>query len=97
MEFVGLDPFSSSCASLCTSTGTSEFLGSDHSVVSTAVSVNTTSEDHGVQKWNFYKADRQHFSAVCDQTLSSFSISLDYAYCLFETSVREAVLEAGPD
>jgi len=29
-------------------------------------------------------------------TLGSFSITLDYAYCLFEMSVREAALEAIP-
>jgi len=85
---------SSSCASLCTSTVTSEFLGSDHSVVLTAVKANTLPEDIGVSKWNFGKADWQKFSAACDQTLHSFSISLDYAYCLFETNVREAALEA---
>jgi len=28
--------------------------------------------------------------------MTSFSISLSYAYCLFETSVREAALEAIP-
>jgi len=42
------------------------------------------------------KADWQKFSAACDQTLTSFSISLSYAYCLFETSVRKAALEAIP-
>jgi len=87
---------SSSCASLCTCTVTSEFLGSDHSIVLTNVNANTTLEDHGVPKWNFSKADWQKFSAACDQTSPSFSISLSYAYCLFETSVREAALEAIP-
>jgi len=87
---------SCSCASLCTSTVTSEFLGSDHSVVLTAVKASTTPEDLGVPKWNFSKADWQKFSAACDHTLGSFSISLDYAYCLFETSVLEAALEAIP-
>jgi len=87
---------SSSHASPCNSTVTSEFLGSDHSVVSTAVKASTTPEDLGVPKWNFGKADWQKFSAACDQTLGSFSISLDYAYCLFETSVQEAALEAIP-
>jgi len=82
---------SSSCASLCTCTVTSEFFGSDHSIVLTNVNANTTPEDHGVPKWNFSKADWQKFSAACDQT---FSISLSYAYCLFETSVREAALDA---
>ena len=76
---------SSSCASLCTSTVTSEFLGSDHSVVLTAVEASTTPG----------KADWQKFSAACDHT-SPFSISLDCAYCLYETSVREAALEAIP-
>ena len=87
---------SSSCASLCNSTVTSEFLGSDHSVVLTAVKASTTPEDLGVPKWNFGKADWQKFSVTCDHTLGSFSISLDYVYCLFETSVREAALEAIP-
>jgi len=87
---------SSSCASLCTSTVTSEFLGSDHLVVLTAVKASTMPEDLGVPKWNFGKADGQKFSAACDHTLGSFSISLDYAYCLFETSVREAALEGIP-
>jgi len=87
---------SSSHASPCNSTVTSEFLGSDHSVVSTAVKASTTPEDLGVPKWNFGKADWQKFSAACDQTLGSFSTSLDYAYCLFETSVQEAALEAIP-
>jgi len=41
---------SSSCASLCASTVTSEFLGSDHSVVLTAVKANTTRDDQGVPK-----------------------------------------------
>jgi len=85
---------SSSYASLCTYMVTSEFLGSDHSVVLTAVNANTSPEDHGVPKWNFSKAKWQQFSAAYDQTLSSFSISLDYGYCLFKTSVREAALEA---
>jgi len=71
-------------------------LGSDHSIVSTNVNANATLEDHGVPKWNFSKAGWQKFSATCDQTLTSFSISLSYAYCLFETSVREAALEAIP-
>jgi len=62
----------------------------------TAVKASTTPEDIGVPKWNFGKADWQKFSAACDRTLGSFSISLDYAYCLFETSVREAALEAIP-
>jgi len=87
---------SSSCASLCTSTVTSEFLGSDHSVVLTAVKASTMPEDFGVPKWNFGKADWQKFSAVYDHTLGSFSISLDYGYCLFETRVRVAALEAIP-
>ena len=87
---------SSSYASLCTCTVTSEFLGSDHSIVLTNVNANTTPEDHGVPKWNFSKADWQKFSAACDQNLPSFYISLSYAYCLFETSVREAALEAIP-
>jgi len=68
---------SSSYASLCTSVVTNEFLGSDHSVVLTAVNANTSPEDHGVPKWNFSKAKWQQFSAAYDQTLSSFSISLD--------------------
>jgi len=84
---------SSSCASLCTCTVTSEFLGSDHSIV-TNVNANTTPEDHGVPKWNFSKAGWQKFSAACDQTFTYFFISPSYAYCLFETSVREAALEA---
>jgi len=79
---------------LCTCTVTSEFLGSDHSIVLTNVNANTTPEDHGVLKWNFSKADWPKFSAACDQPLPSFSISLSYAYCLFETNVREAALEA---
>jgi len=83
---------SSSYASLCTCTVTSEFLGSDHSIVLTNVNANTTPEDHGVPKLNFSKADWQKFSAACDQTLTSFSTSLSYAYYLFETSVREAKL-----
>jgi len=87
---------SSSCASLYTSTVTSEFLGSDHSVILMAVKASTTPDDHGVPKWNFGKADWQKFSAACDHTLGSFSILLDYAYCLFETSVREAALEDIP-
>jgi len=87
---------SSSCASLCTCTVTSEFLGSDHPIVLTDVNANTTPEYHGVPKWNFSKADWQKFSAACDQTLTSFSISLSCVYCLFETSVREAALEAIP-
>jgi len=87
---------SSSCASLCTSTVASKFLGRDHSVVSTVVKASTMPEDLGVPKWNFGKANWQKFSAACDHTLGSFSISLDYAYCLFETSVREAALEAIP-
>jgi len=58
--------------------------------------VNNTPEDHGVPKWNFSKADWQKFSSACDQTLTYFSISLSYAYCFFETSVREAALEAIP-
>ena len=41
---------SSSYASLCTSMVTSEFLGSDHYVVLTAVNANTSPEDHGVPK-----------------------------------------------
>jgi len=85
---------SSSYASFCTCTVTSEFLGSDHSIVLTNVNANTTPEDHGVPKWNFSKVDWQKFSAACDQTLTSFSNSLGYAYCLFETSAREAALEA---
>jgi len=85
---------SSSYASLCTCTVTSEFLGSDHSVVSTAVKANTTPEDQGIPKWNFSKADWRKFTAACNQTLSSFFISLHYANCLFETSLREAALEA---
>ena len=60
---------SSSYASLCTCTVTSEVLGSDHSVVLTSVNANTTPEDHGFPKWNFSKADWQKFSAACDQTL----------------------------
>jgi len=87
---------SSSCASLCTSTVTSEFLGSDYSVVLTAVKASTTTEDLGVPKWSFGKADWQKFGAACDHTLGSFSISLDYAYCLFEMRVRESALEAIP-
>ena len=83
---------SSSYASLCTCTVTSEFLGSDHSIVLTYVKANTTPEDHGVPKWNFSKADWQKFSAACDQTLTSFSISLSYAYCLFEISVLATIL-----
>jgi len=55
-------------------------LGSDHSIVLTNVNANTTPEDHGVPKWNFSKADWQKFNAACDQTLTSFSISLSYAY-----------------
>jgi len=70
-------------------------LGSDHSIVLTNVNANTTPEDHGVPKWNLSNSDWQKFSAACDQTLP-FSISLGYAYCLFETSVREAALEASP-
>jgi len=62
----------------------------------TAVKASTTPEDFGVPKWNFGKADWQKFRAACDHTLGSFSISLDYAYCLFETSVRELALEAIP-
>jgi len=104
LSFTGRDAWSlldlvlvpSSCASLCTSTVTSEFLGSDHSVVLTAVKASTMPEDLCVPKWNFGKADGQKFMAACDLTLGSFSISLDYAYCLFETSVREAALEAIP-
>ena len=94
MSLLDVTLVSSSCAFLCTSKVKSEFLGSDHSVVLTAVKANTTPEDQGVPKWNFSKADWQKFSAACNQTLGSFSISLDYAYCLFETSVREAYLEA---
>jgi len=48
---------SSSCASLCTSTVTSEFLGRDHSVLLKAVKASTTPEDLGVPNWNFGKAD----------------------------------------
>jgi len=87
---------SSSFASLCTCTVTSEFLGSDHSIVLTNVNANNTPDDHGVSKWNFSKADWQKFSAASDQTLTSFSMSLSYSYCLFKTSVREAGLEAIP-
>jgi len=87
---------SSSYASLCTCTVTSEFLGSDHSIILTNVNANTTPEDHGVSKWNFSKADWPKFSATCDQTLTSFSISLSYACCLFETNVCETALEAIP-
>jgi len=87
---------SRSCASLCTSTATSEFLGSDYSVVLTAVMASTTPEDLGVPKWNCGKADWQKFGPAFDKTLGSFSISLDYTYCLFETSVRETALEAIP-
>ena len=71
---------SSSCVSLCTFTVTSEFLGSDHSIVLTNVNANTTPEDHGVPKWKFSKADWQKFSSACDQTLTSFSIALSYAF-----------------
>jgi len=88
---------SSSYASLCTWTVTSKILGSDHSIVIASVNVNTMPEDHGVPKWNFSKADWQIFSAACYQTLASFSIPLGYAYCIFETSVREAPLEAIPN
>jgi len=49
---------------------TSEFLGSDHSVVLTAVNSNTKPDDLGIPKWNFSKADWKHFSAACDETLS---------------------------
>jgi len=56
--------------------------------------VNNTPEYHGVPEWNFSKADWQKFNAACDQTLTSFSISLSYTYCFFETSVCEAALEA---
>jgi len=98
-------PVDSSYASLCSSTVTSNCshpqlqVTVDNSWVATALfltAVNTTTkpEDHGVPKWNFAKADWQKFSAPAIKTLSSFSISLDYAYCLFETSVREAALEA---
>jgi len=59
----------SSCASLCTCTVTSEFLGSDHSIVLTNVNANTTPEGHVVPKLNFSKADWQKFN----QTLTSFS------------------------
>jgi len=52
----------------------------------TMVSRNGTSPKHTGRNWN----------AACDQTLTSFSISLSYAYCLFETSVREAALAAIP-
>ena len=55
---------SSSYASLCTCTVTSECLRSDHSIVLT----------NGVPKWNFSKADWKKFSSACDQTLTSFSI-----------------------
>jgi len=41
---------SSSYASLCTCTVTSEFLGSDHSIVLTNFNANTRPEDHGVPK-----------------------------------------------
>ena len=87
---------SSSHACLCTCTVTSEFLGSDPSIVLTNVNADTTPGDHGAPKLNFSKADCQKFSAACDQTLGSFFISLSYAYCLFGTSVREAALEAIP-
>jgi len=44
---------SGSCASLCTSTAISDILGSDNSVVLTAVNANTPpAENHGVPKWN---------------------------------------------
>jgi len=50
---------SSSCTSLCTSTVTSEFLESDHSVVLTAVKANTMPEDFGVPKWQNGTSARQ--------------------------------------
>ena len=78
---------SSSYASICTSTITSEFLGSDHSILLTVVNGNTTPEDHGVA------AIQRH---LWSNPISWFSISLECAYCLFDTSVREAALEAIP-
>jgi len=77
---------SSSYASLCTYTVTSEFLGSDHSVVLTAVKANTMPEDQGVPKWNFSKADWRKFTAACDQTLSSFFI-----HCTMQTAYLKPV------
>jgi len=47
---------SRSYVSLCTSTVAGEFLGSDCSVVLTAVNANTSPDDHGIPKWNFFKA-----------------------------------------
>ena len=80
----------------CVTTVANEFLGSDHSIVLTAVKATTTPQQNDIPKWNFSKADWRKFCAYCDQTLNSFSISLDYFYCLFETSVREAALDAIP-
>ena len=95
-SFLDLVLVSYSCASNCVSTVANEFLGSDHSIVLTAVEASTTPQENAIPKWNFSKDDWRKFSAYCDQTLSSFSISLDYSYCLFETSVREAALAAIP-
>jgi len=85
-----------SCVSNCVTMVANEFLGSDHSIVLTAVKATTTPQQNDIPKWNFSKADWRKFSVYCDQTLSSFSIFLDYFYCLFETDVREAALDAIP-
>ena len=87
---------STSCASICASTAANEFLGSGHSIVLTTVKATTTSQGNAIPKWNFSKADWLKFSNYCDQTLSSVSISLEYSYCLFKTSVREGAQEAIP-
>jgi len=85
-----------SCASICACTVANEFLGSDHSIILTTVKATTTSHGNAIPKWNFSKAYWLKFNNYCDQTLSSVSTSLEYSYCLFETSVREGAQEAIP-
>ena len=87
---------SNSCAFICACAVANGFLGSDHSIVLTTVKATTTSPENAIPKWNFSKDDWLKFSSYCDKTLSSVSISLEYSYCLSETTVREAAQEAIP-
>jgi len=56
-----------SCASKWVCTVANEFLGSDHSIVLTAVKATTTPQENAIPKGNFSKAVWRKFSAYFDQ------------------------------
>jgi len=81
---------SADIASSCDATVFNEFIGCDHSIVQIAIRGSDPPTKTHIPRWNFQRANWQHFSDLCDLSRSSISAGLEQSYQLCETGILQA-------